>query len=89
MGGNCPQVVAVVELQAAERDTAKTVGLLKHGLEHRRKIAGRGVDDAQHLGRRGFSGECLVTLRCALVQLSPRLGKLALKIGHELLRIGW
>ena len=27
---------------------------LDHCLEHRREIAGRGIDDAQHLGRRGL-----------------------------------
>ena len=39
---------------APERRTAQPHRLLQHRIEHRRQIAGRGVDDLQHLGRRGL-----------------------------------
>ena len=36
--------------------------LFKHCLEHRRQIAGRGVDDLQYLRRRGLLLQCLTLL---------------------------
>ena len=56
-------------------------GFVEHRIEHRRKVAGRGVDDLQYLGGRGLLSERLVALRSAF-------GKLALQIGYALLGIG-
>ena len=36
--------------------------LFQHRVEHRREIAGRGVDDLQHLGGRGLLLQCLARL---------------------------
>jgi hypothetical protein len=55
--------------------------LVEHRIEDRGEVAGRGVDDLQHLGARGLLLQRLVTLGFAL-------GKLTLQIGYELLRIG-
>ena len=41
---------------------AKTVRLLQDRIEHRREIAGRGVDDLQHLRGRGLLLQCLTLL---------------------------
>ena len=60
---------------------AQIAGLLQHGVENRAEVAGRGVDDAEHLGGRGLS-----LLR--FVALGFALGKLAFQIGNELLGIG-
>ena len=41
---------------------AKMVCLLQHRVEHRREVAGRGVDHLQHLGGRGLLLQCLALL---------------------------
>ena len=60
---------------------AQIGGLLQHGVENRAEIAGRGVDDAEHLGGPGLS-----LLRFVTLGFAP--GKLAFQIGNELLGIG-
>jgi hypothetical protein len=47
-------------------DAAKALRFLQDCVEYGRELAGRGVDDLQHLGRRGLSRKCLVALCCAL-----------------------
>jgi len=53
----------------------------EHRVEHRRKVAGQGIDDLQHLGGRGLPLQRLVTL-------GSTLGKLTMQIGYQLLGIG-
>src|ERR1700730_8757639 len=48
------QVLAVVELQAPMSGAAKGVCLFLHRVEHRREVAGRGIDDLQYLGGCGL-----------------------------------
>jgi hypothetical protein len=48
------EALAIICSQNSERRFAKISRLLQHCLEHRREIAGRGVDDAEHLGGRGL-----------------------------------
>src|SRR6516162_7007582 len=62
------EVFAVVERQRAVRRPAQTVRLLQYRIEHRRKIAGRGIDDLQHLGGRG-----LLLQRLARLGQQPRV----------------
>ena len=50
--------------------------LLQDRIEYRREIAGRGIDDLQHLGSRGLPPQRLVALGSAL-------GKLPLQIGYK------
>jgi hypothetical protein len=69
--------LAIKRLENAERDFAQPHRLFEHRVEHRREVAGRGVDDLQDLGRRGLSGQ-------RLVSLSVGRGKIALKIGNDL-----
>jgi hypothetical protein len=46
----------------AERCLAEPHRLFEHRVEYRREVAGRAVDDPQHLGRRGLLLQCIVTL---------------------------
>ena len=48
------ETLAVVGLQAADSGAAQRVRLFQHRVEHRREVAGRGIDDPQHLGGRGL-----------------------------------
>ena len=66
----------------------KAVRLIEDCLEHLREITGRGIDDLENFGRGGQLVERLVTLGKSLMELPLRLGKLALEIGNDLLRIG-
>jgi hypothetical protein len=52
------------------------------------EVAGRRVDDLQHLGGRGLPLQRLVTLGFALVTLGFALGKLTFEIGDPLIGIG-
>ena len=62
---------AIIELKASVIGTAQRMGLLQNGVEHRREIAGRRVDDLQHLGGRGL-----------LLQGVPQLGFSAFQFGN-------
>jgi hypothetical protein len=53
MGGEA-EIFAVIGDQCAMLDAAKGVRLLKNSVEHRGEVAGRGIDDLQHLGGRGL-----------------------------------
>jgi hypothetical protein len=75
------EAFAVAHEQRAVSGAAKIVCLLKYGLEHRREIAGRGIDDLQHLGGRGLPLQ-------RLVAFGSTLGKLTLQIGYEQLGVG-
>jgi len=74
------KALAVIGVQYAEIRLAKPHRPLQHRIEHRCKVARRGIDDLQDLGRRGLPSQCLVALRIAR-------GKLPLQIGDKLLRI--
>ena len=52
--------------------------LLQHRVEHRRQIAGRGVDDLQHFGGRG-----LLFQRLALLGHQPRVLHRDHRLGGE------
>jgi hypothetical protein len=71
-----------VSVQEAECTSEEPQRLFQNCLEHRREIAGLGINDLQHLGGRGLLLQRLVPLRSAL-------GKLTLQIGYELLGIGY
>src|SRR5215470_17114238 len=62
------EVFAVVERQRAVRRPAETVRLLQYRIEHRRQIAGRGIDDLQYLRGRG-----LLLQRLARLSDQPRV----------------
>jgi len=71
------------------------VRLLQYRVGDRREIAGRRVDDLQHLSGRSLLGKRFVTLGRPLIQLPLRfvpfgtaLVKFASKVGNGLRRIG-
>jgi hypothetical protein len=52
--GNCAEDLAVESEQDAVRGLAQAHRPVEHRVENRREIAGRAVDDPQHLGGRGL-----------------------------------
>ena len=58
-GVDCRQAARCYRLSplvshVTERRVAKMHRLLQHRVEHRRKVAGRGIDDAEYFGGRGL-----------------------------------
>jgi hypothetical protein len=83
------EALPIVGAQDAERGLAQPHRLFQHRVEHRRKIARRGIDDLQHLGHRGLTGQRLVALNCPRVELAPKLSYDLIEInvrvvGHRL-----
>ena len=60
MNGNWTELLAVGHVYNAERRSAKPHCLLQDRIEHRREVAGRGIDDLQYLGGCGLLGLSLV-----------------------------
>src|SRR5271166_6427291 len=56
------QIFAIVELQAPVSSAAQGMRLFQYHVEDWGEIAGRGVDDLQHLGSRGLLLQCLARL---------------------------
>jgi len=79
--------LAVVPQKVAEIRAAQPQRLVKHRVEHGGKIAGRGINDAQDLGRRGLLLQGIREFRGPLIKLRSAHGKLALEIGDDLLWI--
>ena len=57
------EFLSVVCLKAAVGNAAQCHGLIQHRLEYRSEIAGRGIDDLQHLGSRGLLLQGFARLR--------------------------
>src|SRR5229473_783067 len=53
MHGDESEKLAVINSELAVDRFAKASGLFKHFIEYRGEVAGRGIDDLQHLGGRG------------------------------------
>jgi len=66
--------LAVVRPENAKSSLAETGRLFEHRVEHRREIAGRGIDDLQYLCGRSLLFERLVTLGFALDKLTLQIG---------------
>jgi hypothetical protein len=49
-------------------------GFFQHRIEHRREIAGRGIDDLEDLGRRGLPSLGFVALGGALIEAPLQFG---------------
>ena len=67
----------------AEGGLAQSHRLFQHRVEHRRQIAGRGVDHLQHLGGRG-----LLLQRLALLGQQPRVLHRDHRLGGEVFQQG-
>src|SRR5436190_21762828 len=52
--GNRPEPFTVVKFEAALRDIAEAMRLLQDGIENRREVAGRRIDDLKYLGGRSL-----------------------------------
>src|SRR5262249_29562197 len=74
--------------QNPERGLAKTNGLLQHRVEHRRQVAGRGVNDAKNLGCGGLLLQRLARLcdQPRILHCDDRLSGEVLEKGNLLLR---
>ena len=59
-------MLAVIGCQGTYLGAAEHVRLLQNLIEHRREVAGGGIDDPQYLGGRGLLSERLVALGCTL-----------------------
>jgi hypothetical protein len=59
---DCTENLAVLKKQASVVGAAEAVCLFQDRVEHRREVAGRGIDDLQDLGGGGLSGQRLVPL---------------------------
>jgi hypothetical protein len=73
--------LAVIGKHVTVSRLAKPDRPFEHCVEHRREIAGRGVDDLQHLGGRGL-------LSARFCEFGTAGVKLTLEMGYELLGIG-
>ena len=81
------QAHAVPDLQGTTGDPAQAVRLLQYRFEHPRQIAGRAVDDLQHLSGRCVPLQSLVILNSAIVQPLLKRSIDAPEISDDLLRI--
>src|SRR6516162_127656 len=86
--GDRTEPLAIIEQQAPVFDAAQAVRFFQDGIEDRREITGRRIDDLQYLGGRGLLFAYLVTFGSAFGKFSLTLGKLTLQIGYKLLGIG-
>jgi hypothetical protein len=77
----CSGQFAIEIPQDAKARLAQPHCFFEHRVEHWGEIAGRGIDDLEHVGGRGLLGNGFVTLGSAL-------GKLASQIGDNPLRVG-
>src|SRR5207248_549231 len=78
--GNAEQI-AVKKLKTAAWSIAETMRFLQYRVEHRREIAGRGIDDPQDLGGRGL---LLQGLACLIDE--PRVLHSNDRLGREVLQ---
>jgi len=76
-----PSPVTLDYDEAARGSAAKAMCFFQYRIEHRLKVTGRGIDDAEHLGHRLLLSLIFITLGLAL-------GKLTFEIGDPLLGIG-
>ena len=72
------ETLPVPSSKGAELRLAQPDRLFEHRLEHRREIAGRGVDHLQHLGGRG-----LLLQRLLLLGQQPRILHRDHRLGGE------
>jgi hypothetical protein len=71
----------VIGAKDAEIPLAQPRRPFEHGVEHRGEIAGRAVDDLQHLGRGALLCQRLLQLGGARVELLFKIGKVS--VGHR------
>ena len=77
------ETLAVVSHSYAEGGLAQAVAPFEHRVEHRREIAGRGIDDPQHLGGRGLLFQRFGQFGGALLDALFKLGVGFLQIARH------
>jgi len=78
--------VAVIGPKTAVSGGTNDSGFFKNRLEHRREIAGRGIDDLQYLSGRSLADETLVEPLTQLRVGTPKFNDLVVeRHGHVLL----
>ena len=69
--------------KAAVAASAQPHRLFEHRVEHRREVAGRGIDDLQYLGGRGLLVARFFEFGAAGVELPPQFGIGFFELGHR------
>src|SRR5215471_1274639 len=80
---------AIIRRYTAKCRLAEPKSLIQHCVEHRCEVAGRRIDDLQHLGGRGLPLTRFGKFSLTLSKLSLTLGKLTFEIGDPLRGIGY
>jgi hypothetical protein len=80
-------LLAVIGEQA-KSGLAQRHRLVENGVEHRREVAGRGVDDTEHLGGGGLLLQGLVALGTVLLPLGKCLIEPPLQLTIGVLKVG-
>ena len=85
--GDQAEAVSLAQIQIAEFCLADARGVFHHGAEHRRELAGRARDDAQHIRGRRLLLQCLAEIVGALTELleQPRILDGDDRLGGEVL----
>jgi len=78
--GTKMKTLTIPSPESAKGCLAQPRRLLQQRIENRREVAGRGIDNLEHLSGRGL-------LRLRLIAFGVALSKLTLEIGDGLLRI--
>jgi hypothetical protein len=77
------ELLCRAEEHRALRRTAEGVRLLQDGIEYRREVAGRRIDDPQDLGGRGLLSARFGKFGFAFVEPAPQFGSLAFAGGFS------
>jgi hypothetical protein len=74
--------------KASQKPLHTAASLFQHRIEHRPEVAGRGIDDTEHLAGRSLLSKRLITFGFEFVALCRQLSQLALKITDGRLEMG-
>src|ERR1700745_1489957 len=68
MRRNGSEIFPVVSIQKAERSSAQPHRSIKHRIEHRHEVSGRGIDDLKYFGGGGLLLRELIALGKSLIE---------------------
>src|SRR3954452_2442115 len=77
--------LAAICMKFPESCSIQLQGFCENHIEHRREIAGRGIDDLQDLGGRGLPSQSLVPLGDYFVEPALQLREGGLRIGYAVI----
>jgi hypothetical protein len=87
MCGAKMKALTIPNSEMAKGRLAQPRRLFKDRIEHRGEVAGRGIDDPQHLGGRGLLLQSLVMLNSTFVEAPLKLNIRTFEISNDLVRI--